>query len=161
MRFSLVLVAALAVLAACAKKNTDPNGVGPWQFGKTTLADAEPAGRCLPIEGGLMQCIGLSSMQVGGQTAGTELYFASKAKDAKLVEISLSVKACDAPSVANDLSTRIGPPKVQALGGSKLTWTLSTMYVRALVPDKQSGECLVNFVLPSDAERIKQLEADK
>jgi hypothetical protein len=164
MRFALVLLATLAAsfaASACAKKNTDPNGVGPWQFGKSKLADAKAAGRCLPVEGGVVQCIGLSAMQVGGQTAGTELYFSSPADESALIEISLTVKACDARSVANDLAARIGAPKAELDGGTRVIWKLSTMVVRALVPEKRSGECQVNFVLPTDTQRIADFEASQ
>jgi hypothetical protein len=160
MRTLLILVA-LTALCACEKKNSDPNGVGPWQFGRSKLADAEAAGRCLPIEGGQMHCIGLSAMQVGGQVGDPQTYFASKEKDAPLIEISISIRTCDAKAVAADLTQRIGPPSSQSADGSQLIWSLSTMFVRALVPDKQSGSCELNFVQPKDEQRIADLKAGK
>jgi hypothetical protein len=158
-----LLIAAVwaCVLAGCAKKNEDPNGVGPWQFGKSTLADAEAAGRCLPIEGGQMQCVGLSAMQVGGQVGDPQTYFASSKKDAPLLEIAITIRTCDAPAVANDLVGRIGKPTTQSADGKMLTWKMSTMFVRALVPDKSSGWCELNFADLKDAARIADLQAGK
>jgi hypothetical protein len=166
MRFPCALsIAALAALpllvSGCGKKDESPNGVGPWQFGRSVLADAEAAGRCIPIEGGQMQCIGLSAMQVGGQIGEPQTYFASNAKDAKLVEIAITIRTCDAPAVAGDLSTRIGKPTSQSDDGKMLFWQMSTMFVRALVPDKKSGWCELNFVDPGDAQRIADLKAGK
>jgi hypothetical protein len=162
MRMLLVLASLLPLaLAACDKKPQDPNGVGPWQFGRSKLADAETAGRCLPIEGGQMHCIGLSAMQVGGQVGDTQVYFASAEKSAPLIEISLAIKACDASAVANDLGGRIGMPQERGPDGATLYWSLSTMFVRALVPDKKTGESQLNFVLPTDAQRIADLKAGK
>ncbi len=161
MRFVLALVLVAAALAGCQKKNADPNGVGPWQFGRSKLADAEAAGRCIPIESGEMHCLGLSAMQVGGQIGDTQTYFASTDKSAALIEISISIKTCDAKAVAADLSTRIGPPRSQSEDGTQLFWSMSTMFVRALVPDKQSGGCEINFVQPKDEQRIADLKAGK
>ena len=160
MRFLLSVLLLLAA-TGCEKKTKDPNGVGPWQFGRSKLSDAEAAGRCLPIEGGQMHCIGLSAMQVGGQIGETQLYFASTDKQAHLIEISLAIKTCDAPAVAQDLTQRIGAPSSQSEDGKQLFWSLSTMFVRALVPDRKSGECQVNFVLPKDEQRIADLKAGK
>jgi hypothetical protein len=157
----LLLVTTFALVSGCKKPNEDPNGVGPWMFGRSKLADAEAAGRCLPLEGGEMHCIGLTVMTVGGQAAETQVYFKSKDKDAALIEISLGIRACDAKAVAADLTQRIGPPKSQSADGALLTWSLSTMFVRALVPDKQTGECQINFVDPKDEARINDLKAGK
>ena len=161
MRFSCALVVALIALSGCSKKDESPNGVGPWQFGRSVLSDAEAAGRCIPIEGGQMQCIGLSAMQVGGQVGEPQVYFASAAKDAKLIEIAITIRTCDAPAVANDLTTRIGKPTTQSDDGKMLTWQMSTMFVRALVPDKKSGWCELSFVDPGDQARIADLKAGK
>ena len=161
MRVTCALLLVALAAAGCAKKNEDPNGVGPWQFGRSTLADAESAGRCMPIDDGQMQCIGMSAMQVGGQSGETQVYFASKAKDAPLIEISISIHTCDAPAVATDLTGRIGKPTSQSDDGKMLFWSMSTMFVRALVPDKQSGSCELNFVDPKDAKSIADLKAGK
>ena len=161
MRVTCALLLVALAAAGCAKKNEDPNGVGPWQFGRSKLADAEAAGRCLPIDDGQMQCVGLSAMQVGGQIGDPQTYFASKAKDAALIEISISIHTCDAPAVANDLAARIGKPTSQSDDGKMLFWSMSTMFVRALVPDKSSGWCELNFVDPKDDKSIADLKAGK
>jgi hypothetical protein len=160
MRFVIVVLLA-ALAAGCEKKEEGPNGVGPWQFGRSTLADAEAAGRCIPIENGQMHCIGLSAMQVGGQIGDTQTYFASGDKKAALIEISISIRTCDAAAVAADLSARIGKPSSQSEDGKQLFWALKSMFVRALVPDKQSGSCELNFVDPKDEQRIADLKAGK
>jgi hypothetical protein len=161
MRLQLLPILLVVLATGCEKKNSDPNGVGPWQFGRSKLADAEAAGRCLPIEDGQMHCVGLSAMQVGGQIGDTQTYFASKDKGAALIEITITVRTCDAAAVAADLNKIIGKPSSQSEDGKQLYWSMSTMFVRALVPDKQSGWCEVNFVEPKDAARIADLKAGK
>jgi hypothetical protein len=158
MRSSLLIVAMFLGMVACEKADEGPNGVGPWNFKRSRLADAEAAGRCMPIEGGFVQCIGLTSMGLGGQDAHVQLYFKSADKNAPLMEISLSVKTCQPPAVAADLIARIGEPKDRRDGDKTLFWSLPGMFVRALVPEKGSGECLVTFVSPADKARIEDLQ---
>ncbi len=157
----LIALCVTALAAGCGKKNEDPNGVGPWQFGRSKLADAEAAGRCLPIEGGQMHCIGLSAMQIGGQVGDTQAYFGSAEKSAPLMEITIIIKACEPQAVAADLSTRIGPATSQSKDGKQQFWKMSTMFVRALVPDVATGECQVNFVSLKDTQRIADVEAGR
>jgi hypothetical protein len=152
---SLILVLGLL---ACSKADDGMNGVGPWNFKRSTLADAEAAGRCLAIEGGFMQCLGLSAMQVGGQPANVQLYFQSADKSAPLIEISLSIRTCKAAEVAADLTTRLGEPKDVLDGGKTLFWAPKGMFVRAQVPEKGSGVCVITFVTPTDATRIEDLK---
>jgi hypothetical protein len=114
----LALLAVLLVVATgCEKKNQDPNGVGPWQFGRSVLSDAEAAGRCLPLESGEMHCIGMTASQIGGQVGETDTYFRSKDKTSGLIEIAITVRSCDAAAVASDLIGRIGKPTTQSDDG--------------------------------------------
>jgi predicted small lipoprotein YifL len=163
MRRVAPLVALLAVLPACGKKgSSDPNGVGPWQFGKTKLADAEAAGRCLPAgSGGTVMCVGLSAIQIGAQPAQTDLYFKSADKNAPLLEISLTVRACDVENAGAALDKVLGPAKETSPDGRIRSWTYETMFVVAQLPAKGSMECLVNFVDPKDTQRIADLKAGK
>jgi hypothetical protein len=158
-RTALGLTAALALaITACQKKAGDPDGVGPWQFSKSKLADAETAGRCLPPQG-FVQCVGLSSIQIGKQKAETDLYFASEAKDANLVEIALSIRSCDVSDAGQALEKVLGPAKETLMDGKLRTWSYSTMFVSARLPAKGSSECLINFVEPKDTARIAELRA--
>ena len=160
MRLGLLflLAASLALAGACAKKHSDPDGVGPWQFGKSKLADAEAAGRCLPGQGSV-QCVGLSSISIGAQPAQTDLYFKSDAKDAPLIEIVLTIRTCDAAAAGTALEAVLGPPTSVDKGGALRFWSWSTMFVAAQLPEKGSIECMVNFVEPKDDARIAELKA--
>jgi hypothetical protein len=161
MRAALPIVACAALLlagGACDKKKSDPNGVGPWQFGKSKLADAEAAGRCLPGDG-VVQCVGLSGIQIGKQAAQTDLYFKSNAKDAPLIEISLIIRACDAEAAGAALEQVIGPPTSASKDNRAHFWKWSTMFVAAQLPAKGSIECLISFVEPKDEARIAELQA--
>jgi hypothetical protein len=153
-----LIVASFLVLVGCKHKPSDPNGVGPWQFGKTKLSDAEATGRCLPGEGATM-CVGLSALQIGKQPAQTDLYFASSDKNAPLIEIALTVRACDVADAGAALDKVLGPSKDVSPDGKLRFWSYQPMFVAAKLPAKGSVECQVNFVDPKDSKRIAELRA--
>ena len=152
-----LVVVAVAAAAGCKRKESGPNGVGPWQFGKSKLADAEAAGRCLPGDPPI-QCIGLSAVQIGKQVAATELYFASGESSAPLLEISLTVRTCDVAEAGSALEGVIGPVTEQSKDGRLKFWAMKEMFVVAQLPAKGTRECLVNFVEPKDTARIEELK---
>lgn len=161
MRTALLVIVVLVSGVACKKATSDPNGVGPWQFGKSKLKDAEDAGRCLPGTGTEMYCVGMSATMIGKQAAETTVYFGTNAKDSPLLEIALAVHACDPAAAAASLEAVLGPAKESLDEGRLRFWPLSTMFVSAKLPAKGSIECDVNFVTPKDAARIADLRAGK
>lgn len=166
----LVALVLFAALPAC--KDDDINGIGPWALGETTLATAP--GVCRPVEDGTVWCFSAGRIAVGEQAATVDLYFQPKCKGevpagqtrksraklraecsgSPLVEILLSIRACDEAAAAAALTHAIGEPQRRAK--NRLYWQTGGAVIVGQLP-ADGTTCEINFVAPSQKARIKQL----
>jgi hypothetical protein len=146
---------------SCKRKSPEPNGVGDYQFGKTVLGDIDgKKTRCNPA-GDYMLCMGqaLPATKIGAQPANTDLYFKGNDPKAPLVEIALTIRACNTDDAGKALTTVLGKPD-QDSNAKRMFWSGKIMFASAKLPAKDSIECQVNFILATDADRMKELKAE-
>jgi len=155
-----VVLAALLAIGACSGRDAEPSGIGPYTFTHTTLADVK-AGDCQPtkLEDGRTGtwCFALPPYRIGKRSADLDLYFLGTGKDARLIEILLSVRGCVEDDLEQWLRKAMGAPiETRPKRGY---WKNSFMWMAALMPS-DPGRCLVH-VVPidegSEIERIKLL----
>jgi hypothetical protein len=148
------VVAVVVSMGACKKK--DLVGVGPYRFGETNLAEAEKAGRCIPVpdEPDMLQCLGMPGAGLGG----TENIFFSR-KTTLLAEIEISLPSCNPVGKAQELENSLGKPESKTPDGRRVIWALDRMFVIARLPLEGSQECLINFVANEDKARIAKLRS--
>ncbi len=161
MKALTVVALALAMLApGCKRKVADPNGVGDYQFGKTTLGSIQKLTRCNP-DGAYTLCMGqaLPATKIGAQPANTDLYFKGTDATSPLVEIALTIRGCQPEDAAKALTTVLGKPDSES-HDKKMYWTGKLMFTSAKLPAHGSIQCEVNFVEATDADRIKELKAE-
>lgn len=157
MRSVLVCALFALLLSACERKPPEVAGVGRYVFGSTVLKDVRSSMRCMPTSFGEIQCLTTKGVQIGGQTGHTQLYFPKDADDAHLLEVAVTLRACEVEEAAAALDQQLGPPSEVKDGGTRRFWRRKHMVVAAELPTKGSIECNVNFVDPSDTGRIDEL----
>jgi hypothetical protein len=159
MRITLVALVVVSLSSCKPRPKPEPNGLGPWEFGKTTLADARKRTSCLQ-NGEYWECMpegtGMQSIKVGEQASGLKPIFRGADDKAPLVEIYLEFRACQVPAVTEWLVKTLGKPD-EGSSEKKAFWTKKLMFVGAFLPAK-GGTCEISFVTIDDAERIKYLK---
>jgi hypothetical protein len=136
---------------ACHRPKAEINGLGPWILGKTTLQDA--GGFCNP--GQVTFCSHAGTFPLGQQQGDVNLYFRGQEPSAPLIEIELTVRRCDAPSVVESLTGVLGAPT--ETNGEHRFWSGKAAFVSVHAPTATRG-CEVSFVTVDDADRIAELK---
>jgi hypothetical protein len=168
----------LAALAACEGRKAEPNGIGSYRFGTTTLATIG-IGNCQPTEltdgRKATWCFALTPLKVGKRVAEVDAYFLGDPPPAKLeltkeeaaelkiarsklplIEVQLKIRGCSEDELERWLRERFGPPIESK--STRAYWKNSFIWVAAFMPS-EPGRCLVH-ILPisenAEIDRIKQ-----
>lgn len=143
-------VCALVALGACSKKKGDIDGIGEYRIGVTTVADGAV---CTP-RGDYTWCSHNAGVALGGRAADVDLYFKGTDKTSTAVEILVSVKRCEVPPLVKALEAELGPS--EEISSGRMVWRNSKVVIVAQLP-VEPGRCEVNFLAPSETERIAKL----
>ena len=148
-------------LSSCVSscgRDAEPNGVGTWRFGHSTLASVH-AGVCQPtsLDDGrkVTWCFAQVPFKIGKHVAEVDLYFNGSEKTAPLIELQMKVRGCVEDELDQWLRAAFGPPIETR--STRSYWTNSFLWIAAFMPS-EPGRCLVR-VLPlsenAEIERIK------
>jgi hypothetical protein len=178
---ALPLVAALAAGGAaigCDDRKAEPNGLGPYRFGKTTRAQLT-SGVCQPTEltdgRKATWCFALPPIKVGKRVAEVDAYFlgteppalpddatkeqleARKQQLAQLplIEVQLKVRGCNEDELDRWMRERFGPPIESK--STRQYWKNSFLWAAALMPSEPS-RCLVHFLPISENAEIERIK---
>ena len=152
----LVLVAALV---ACGKE-PEPSGIGPYIFGKTTVASIHD-GNCQPTElrdgRKVVWCMALPPFKVGKHAAEVYAYFGGTEPSSPLIELQLSVRGCVEDEAERWLRERFGPPIENK--PTREYWKNSFMWIGAKLPS-EPGRCLIHFLPLSENQEIDRIKQE-
>ena len=159
MRAALVIVAGGLALGACSGREAEPNGVGPWRFGHSTLSHVHD-GVCQPttLDDGrkVTWCFAQQPFKIGKHIAEVDLYFDGVDKTAPLIELQMKVRGCVEDELDQWMRAAFGTPIETK--PTRAYWKNSFVWAAAMMPS-EPGRCLVR-VLPlsenAEIERIKQ-----
>ncbi len=155
---------ALLALSACDGAKVEPNGIGNYRFGHTTIGNIHD-GNCQPTElrdgRKAIWCFGLPPIKVGKRVAEVDAYFnampPSDAKTAPLIEVQLKVRGCSEDETERWLRERFGPPIESK--STREYWKNSFMWVGALLPS-EPGRCLIHILPLSENAEIDRIKAE-
>jgi len=150
---------AVILLSSCSGREPEPGGLGPYIFGKTTVASIHD-GNCQPTElrdgRKAIWCVGLPPIKVGEHAAEVYAYFGGTEPTSPLIELQLSVRGCVEDQADRWMRERFGPPIESK--STREYWKNSFMWMAAKLPS-EPGRCLIHFLPLSEnaeIERIKQ-----
>lgn len=148
----------VAVLAACKSRPAEPPGVGPYVFGRTTLASVHD-GNCSPSDvGGDRKgtwCTLLPPIKVGTKAANIDAFFLGTEKTAPLIELELKVRGCVEDEADRWMRERFGTPfKTKA---TREYWKNSFLWASAELPS-EPAMCTIRFLPLSETDEIARLE---
>jgi hypothetical protein len=153
------LIPLVIVLAACGK-DPEPSGIGPYIFGKTTVASVHD-GNCQPTElrdgRKVIWCMALPPFKVGKHTAEVYTYFGGTEPTSPLIEIQLSVRGCVEDEADRWLRERFGPPIENK--ATREYWKNSFMWIGAKLPS-EPGRCLIHFLPLSENQEIARIKQE-
>jgi len=161
----LRIVVALETLAACDGAKVEPNGLGNYRFGHTTIAGIHD-GNCQPTElrdgRKAIWCFGLPPIRVGKRVAEVDAYFnAMPPYDPKttapLIELQLKVRGCSEDEAERWLRERFGPPIESK--STREYWKNSFLWVGAFLPS-EPGRCLIHLLPLSENAEIDRIKAE-
>jgi len=146
-----MVVLALGVWG-CERKRGEINGVGPYVLGKTKLGQV--SGACEP-DHAKTWCTSLSAVELGEQSAAVDLYFGGHDDNSLLVEIQLTIRACNSESAQSALTFQLGEP-TETLP-ERLVWTGKQAVIVARLKAEPTV-CRVSFVHPLETRTIEFLK---
>ena len=156
-RPSLVLLLLVAAAAGC-KRERPIDGIGPYRFGKTTLASwgyacnpADAKGRIFCQSNPLEKT---HSYMLGQQNALIAATFYGGDKTSPLAELELFVADCKVDSLRSWLRSQFGSPS--STTEEKLFWKQRELFIAAKVPPGAS-DCYITMVESDNAARIDEL----
>lgn len=150
LRLALLPLAAVLTVSGCSKKKGEIDGIGEYRIGVTTVADGAV---CTP-RGEYTWCSHNAGVAIGDRAADVDLYFKGTEETATAVEILVSVKRCEVPPVVRDLEKELGPSAEISPG--RMIWRNSKVVIVAQLP-AEPGRCEINFLAPSETDRIAKL----
>jgi hypothetical protein len=149
----------VGVVAACDPK-ADPSGLGPYVFGKTTVASIHD-GNCMPttLRDGrpATWCIALPPIKIGNRTAEVNAYFGGTEKTSPLIEVQLSVRGCVEDEADRWMRERFGSPIESK--STREYWKNSFMWMAAKLPS-EPGRCLLHFLPLSENQEIDRIKQE-
>jgi hypothetical protein len=187
-RATALALGLVASVAGCKGKKSEPNGLGSYRFGHTTLASlnnnstmTSPMTKCMPTELGdgrkATWCFALNPVKVGERTAEVDAYFlgseppllgadaTEEQKKARLAElgklplIELQLK------IRGCVEEQVEQWMRQRYGGAlpqtkgaKVYWQNSFMWMMAELPS-EPGRCLIHFLPIGETAEIARLQA--
>ncbi|HUJ61718.1 MAG TPA: hypothetical protein VLX92_24610 [Kofleriaceae bacterium] len=153
-------LALAVVLAACEGKAPEPDGIGPYVFGKTTAGSVHD-GNCQPTElrdgRKATWCFALPPFKVGKRVADVDAYFAGTEPTAPLIEVQLKVRGCREDEVDQWMRERFGPPIESK--ATREYWKNSFLWAAALLPS-EPGRCLIHFLPVSENAEIARIKQE-
>jgi hypothetical protein len=144
--------AALLATPGCKRAQGDIDGIGEYRLGVTTVSDGVV---CTPRDS-YTWCSHNAGVAIGGQAATVDLYFNGLEETATAVEILLTIQRCQEPPLRAELIEQLGKPDETA--GARSVWRGKKAIIVAQLP-AEPGLCEVNFVHPSETDRIAKLTA--
>ncbi len=149
-------------LAACKGGAGEVNGIGPYQFGKSTRGTIHQ-GNCQPTDLADGKkgtwCFLLPPFKVGAKhAANVDLYFAGTEDSAPLVKVVLAVRGCEEQELDTWMRERFGLP-FETKGGREF-WKNDFQWIMAELPT-EPGKCLVYLLPIGEAAEIERLKAPK
>jgi hypothetical protein len=188
MRSLAVAAAFAAALAACKARKSDPNGMGSYRFGHTTLASlnnnpnmTSPMTKCQPTEltdgRKATWCFALNPIKVGERTADVDAYFLGSEpplladgatedqKKARLAELSKLPLIEVQLKIRGCVETQVEQWMRQRYGGAlpeskgtKVFWLNKFMWAMAELPS-EPGRCVVHMLPASETSEIARLKS--
>lgn len=150
-------VLALA-LAACGSSDPQYAGVGPYNFGKTTLADVTRL-RCdkTKLEDGRVGswCFG-TKFKTGAHDSEVNLYFDGTEPTAALIEIQLEVRGCDEADLESWMTQSFGAPVERR--NQRAYWKNAFVWAAGLLPERTS-RCRIHLLPLSETSEIARIKA--
>lgn len=150
----VLAAAALASQAGCKHERGEIDGIAEYQLGVTTVADGVV---CTPRES-YTWCSNNPKVAIGGQAATVDLYFDGKEKTSTAVEILLTVSNCKEEPILESLKKELGQPTQSV--GARWIWRGKKAVIVAQLP-AEPGTCEINFLHPSQTERIEKLTSPR
>jgi hypothetical protein len=154
MRIGVLLVA----FVACKERTPEPAGVGPYVFGKSTLAGIHD-GVCQPtdLEDGRKAtwCFTLPPIKVGKRVAEVDAYYLGSDKTAPLIELQLKVRGCVEDEADRWMREHFGPPIESK--STREYWKNSFLWAAAFLPS-EPGRCLLRFLPLSENAEIERIK---
>jgi hypothetical protein len=181
-------IALLATLAACKAKKAEPNGLGPYRFGHTTLASLNnnPSltslmTKCQPTELSdgrkATWCFALNPIMVGERSADVDAYFlgseppllpegaTEEQKKARLDELKKMPLIELQLKIRGCVEQQVEQWMRQRYGGAlpetkgpKVFWANSFMWAMAVLPS-EPGRCMIHMLPASETAEIARLKA--
>lgn len=147
---------ALLFLPGCDRRDRSYAGIGTYQVGKTTLADA--SGRCEPTElpdgrKGTW-CYLQPALTIASRPADVDLYFLGETPDAPMIELQLDVRGCEPDRLSLWLRERFGAPRTSTPTWS--AWENRKLYLIAESPTDTS-RCLIRVLPRSEQAEFERL----
>ncbi len=147
---------ALLSLPGCDRRDRSYAGIGTYQVGKTTLADA--SGRCepteLPDERKGTWCYLQPALTIASRPADVDLYFLGETPDAPMIELQLDVRGCEPDRLSLWLRERFGAPRTSTPTWS--AWENRKLYLIAESPTDTS-RCLIRVLPRSEQAEFERL----
>src|SRR5262245_25554631 len=113
MRIMAIALGVAAAATGCKRPPQEYSGIGPWNVTRTTRGHVT-GGRCDPTDlpGGRKgtYCYLQPMLPVADQAAEVDVYFGGTEPSARLIELQLKVKICDADKTDGWLRTNFGLP---------------------------------------------------
>ena len=164
MRRALVAIAAggtlVGVVAGCNGHKVDPSGLGPYVFGRTTVASIHD-GNCQPtqLRDGRQAtwCFALPPIKVGKRVAEVYAYFGGREPTSPLIELQLQVRGCVEDEADEWMRARFGPP-IETRSAREY-WKNSFMWMAAKLPS-EPGRCLIHFLPLSENQEIARIKQE-
>jgi hypothetical protein len=151
---------AVAIAAACSGRTPEPSGIGPYVFGKTTVASIHE-GNCQPttLRDGraTIWCMALPPIKVGKHSAEVYAYFGGTQPTSPLIEVQLSVRGCVEDEAERWMRERFGPPIENK--STREYWKNSFMWMAAKLPS-EPGRCLLHFLPLSENQEIDRIKQE-
>ncbi len=188
MRYALNLLAVALALGACKAKSAQPNGLGPYRFGHTTLATlnnnpgmTSQMTKCQPTEltdgRKATWCFALNPIKVGERTAEVDAYFlgseppllaegaTEEQKKARLEQLKKLPLIEVQLKIRGCVETQVEQWMRQRYGGadpdSKGThvyWHNDFLWAMAELPS-EPGRCMIHFLPATEGAEISRLKA--
>jgi hypothetical protein len=176
------------VLGACKAQRSEPNGLGSYRFGHTTLATlnnnpnmTSPMSHCQPTELAdgrkATWCFALNPIKVGERTADVDAYFlgsepplltegaTEEQKKARLAELSKLPLIEVQLKIRGCVETQVEQWMRQRYGGAlpeskgtKVFWLNSFMWAMAELPS-EPGRCVVHMLPRGETSEIERLKS--
>ena len=160
MRRAIGLLVAAAALGGCKGHPAEPSGIGPYLFGRTTVASIHD-GNCQPTElrdgRKATWCFALPPFKVGKHVAEVNAYFGGTDPTSPLIELQLQVRGCVEEEADAWMRARFGPP--YETRSTREYWKNSFMWMAAKLPS-EPGRCLIHFLPLSENQEIARIKQE-